>query len=159
MAPAVCGSGPQSSARILKHRHQRIVMDKKQSQLGMNPSTASHRLVKDILYSLVKQTGQNTCYQCGFPMTRETFSIEHKVPWIDSDNPVELYFNLDNISFSHLSCNAAAKRNTRPKPVCGTVSSYSTGCRCSDCLVAWREYKRTNYKPEERSERYKRTGN
>ena len=76
----------------------------------MNPSTASGRLVKDILWSLIIKTHQDTCCKCGNKMTRETFSIEHKIPWLDSENPVELYFNLENISFSHLSCNIADAR-------------------------------------------------
>lgn len=49
-------------------------------------------------------------------MTRETFSIEHLVPWLDSNNPIELYFDLDNISFSHLSCNIKAARRPEKLP-------------------------------------------
>lgn len=133
--------------------------DKKQEQLGMNPSTAQQRLVKDILYSLVVKTDQNNCFLCGSLMTRETFSIEHKEHWLDSEDPISKFFSLDNISFSHLSCNVGAKRNTRAKPVCGTISSYTTGCKCIVCTDAWRKYKRERYNPVERSERFKRTGN
>lgn len=78
---------------------------KKQSQLGMNPSTASNRLVKDTLWRLVVQTGQDICYRCEELMTRETFSIEHKESWLDSSDPLGLYFSQENISFSHKSCN------------------------------------------------------
>ena len=82
---------------------------KKHSQLGMNSSTASHRLVKDLLFSFVKDT---PCYHCGGTLERENFSIEHKVPWLDSEDPKGLFFDLDNISYSHLSCNVkAARRN------------------------------------------------
>lgn len=88
-------------------------MDKKQNLLGMNPSTASHRLVKDLLWKLIVETHRDTCHQCGKSMTRETFSIEHIKPWMLSENPVESYFDLENISFSHMSCNYAAA--TRPK--------------------------------------------
>lgn len=79
---------------------------KKKSKLGMNISTANARLQRDLLYALVVKTGQNACYRCGREMTRETFSIEHKVGWLNSDDPVGLYFNLDNISYSHLGCNS-----------------------------------------------------
>lgn len=84
--------------------------EKKSQQLGMNYSTASGRLVKDILFSLVVQTGKNTCHQCLGEMSRENFSIEHKTPWLDSEDPLKLFFDLDNISFSHLKCNFAAAR-------------------------------------------------
>ena len=83
---------------------------KKNTQLGMNHSTASHRLVKDILYNFIINNEKNKCYRCGKDMSRETFSIEHITPWLDSDNPIELYFDLNNISFSHLSCNVKAVR-------------------------------------------------
>lgn len=91
------------------------MIDKKKEQLGMNPSTASGRLVKDILWSLIVKDCQDTCCKCGNKMTRETYSIEHVKPWLDSGDPVGLYFDLDNISFSHLSCNIADARRPEPK--------------------------------------------
>lgn len=84
--------------------------NKKQQQLGMNPSTASGKLVRDVLWKLVAQTEQDACCKCGEPMSRETFSIEHVTPWLDSEDPVGLYFDLENISFSHLRCNIADRR-------------------------------------------------
>jgi len=77
---------------------------KRENQLGMNPSTASGRLVKDLLFKFVGESG-HTCFRCGREMTRDDFSIEHKSPWLDSDDPVKLFFDLDNIAFSHKSCN------------------------------------------------------
>lgn len=107
---------------------------KKRNQLGMNPSTASSRLVKDILFNFIDQQGIN-CYHCNSPMTREDFSIEHKTPWLDSENPKELYFDLDNISFSHLLCNTGAARRTKSgvykHP---SLNAYDRhGCRCKEC--------------------------
>lgn len=85
---------------------------KKQSQLGMNPSTASGRLNKDILFKLLCNCNMNECFRCGKQMTREDFSIEHKIPWLDSEDPVKMFFDLDNIAFSHKRCNfLAARRN------------------------------------------------
>lgn len=78
----------------------------------MNPSTASGRLVKDLLWNFVVQTGQDSCYHCGNKMTRETFSVEHMKPWLDSDNPSEMFFDIKNIAYSHHSCNASAARRT-----------------------------------------------
>lgn len=87
-------------------------MDKKHLQLGMNAGTASGRLVKDLLFSFVKDT---PCYRCGEPLTRETFSIEHIVPWLDSDDPVKNFFDLENVSYSHHSCNMKAARKPQKK--------------------------------------------
>lgn len=87
-------------------------LKKKQEQLGMPLGTASAKLRKSILFSLLKETGKNICYQCGRVIENEDeLSIEHKVPYLDSDNPKELFFSLDNIAFSHLRCNIGAARH------------------------------------------------
>lgn len=90
-------------------------MDKKQLQLGMNPSTAQQRLLRDLLYKLIVETDKDVCFHCGKPLSRETFSIEHKKPWLDSKDPKALFFNLDNIAFSHHSCNVGAARKPNQK--------------------------------------------
>jgi len=84
---------------------------KKTQQLGMNPSTASGRLNKDLLFDFISKAG-HTCFRCGGELTRDTFSIEHKETWLDSEQPVELFFDLGNIAYSHLSCNVKASRVT-----------------------------------------------
>lgn len=124
---------------------------KKQQQLGMNPSTASGRLVKDVLYSLVVKTDQNNCFHCGFPMSRETFSIEHKVPWLDSEDPLRLFFDLENISFSHQACNSSAARSG--------VKKYATREEAQQAkLKQSRERRKAIYDPSHRSQRYQNTG-
>lgn len=87
--------------------------EKKSKQLGVNYSTASHRLIKDIMYDLLVRLGKNKCFHCGKDMTRGTYSVEHKTAWLDSHNPIELFFDLDNISFSHLSCNISRARKLK----------------------------------------------
>ena len=133
--------------------------DKKTLQLGMNPSTASGRLVKDLLWSLIKETGQDACCKCGDPMSRETFSIEHVTPWLDSEDPVGLYFDLGNIAYSHLRCNVADKRTKIVVNDCGTRQKYRQGCKCQPCVAANAQYNKGIYTQESRHGRYKRTGN
>jgi hypothetical protein len=133
-------------------------MDKKQKQLGMNPSTASHRLVKDLLWFFIYQNDQNTCYKCGEEMTRETFSIEHMEPWLDSEDPLGMYFDLTNIGFSHLSCNSGGRREGRQLKPCGTIAAYDRGCRCEPCKKEKSAYKGSKYTTEYRQAQYKRTG-
>ena len=82
---------------------------KKQKQLGMNPSTASGRLIKDLLFDFAVKNG-HTCHRCKKELTRIDFSIEHIKPWLDSENPIDLFFDLDNIAYSHLKCNIRASR-------------------------------------------------
>lgn len=92
-----------------------IKKNKKNEQLGMNYSTASNRLVKDILFKYIKDT-KEVCFQCKGDLERDTFSIEHKKPWLDSEDPLHNFFDLNNIAFSHLSCNVAARRVPRLSP-------------------------------------------
>ena len=153
------GSIPLPAALLKSNLQGELMSDKKTKQLGMNPSTASHRLVKDLLWKLIETTGQDACCKCGEPMSRETFSIEHVTPWLDSDDPVGLYFDLDNVGFSHLRCNIKDAKNGR-KIVhgCGTPQAYDRGCRCKPCVEAKSNYRTERYCPEQRSERYRATG-
>ena len=129
---------------------------KKKKQLGMNPSTAANRLRKMIMFELVKQVGLDRCYRCGEAIKNvEDLSIEHKIPWLDSSDPIKLYFDLSNIAFSHLRCNVASVRyNTSSEKLseaskkrwkdkrigCGTTAAYQRGCRCFRCKKANAEY-------------------
>lgn len=106
---------------------------KKKVQLGIDPGTASSVLKKMIMFDLIKRLNLNVCFQCGNIIdTVDELSIEHKIPWLDSDNPYELFFDLNNIAFSHLKCNtsAARKRLVKTHP---SVSAYRNGCRCAEC--------------------------
>jgi hypothetical protein len=125
-------------------------MNKKQQQLGMNPSTAQHRLVKDILWSLIVKTNNHICCKCNKEMTRETYTIEHVVPWLDSENPVELFFSLDNISFSHFLCNVKDSRKPHKRE---DREQYLLEKRQKDTKRV-----RDNYSTEKRRLKYKRTG-
>lgn len=81
-------------------------------------------------------------------MCRDTFSIEHKVPWLHSENPLELYFSLDNISFSHYLCNVKAGR--KPPKKYFTEAERNASKRPYDKLRV--------YNPEKRAAQYQRTG-
>src|SRR3990167_7294579 len=87
---------------------------KKHLQLGMNPSTAAHRLRMDILFKMVIDAGYK-CFHCGDVLDRETFSIEHKTPWLYSSDPRKMFFSLENIAFSHKLCNYSAARRPHQK--------------------------------------------
>jgi hypothetical protein len=105
-------------------------MNKKLNQLGMPIGTASNRLKKSITFMLLKRLGENYCFKCGAEITSaDTLSVEHKVDWLDSDIPVELFFDLDNIAFSHNTCNTARVK----KAQCPSRRSYQRGCRCDGC--------------------------
>jgi len=90
--------------------------DTKSAALGMPIGTASNRLRKMILFSLVCRLKMNTCHQCGTEiLSVDDLSIEHREPWLQADDPVQSFFDLDNITFSHLSCNSGAASNPRKK--------------------------------------------
>lgn len=117
---------------------------KKQEQLGIPPGTASNQLKKRIIFSLIERLGENVCFQCGEKIETETeLSIEHKVPYLDSEDPKGLFFDLNNIAFSHLSCNCKAARQTR-EVTHPSLTSYRYGCRCDECKElqrkAWKKH-------------------
>lgn len=114
---------------------------KKNDQLGMPVGTASNRLRKMIIFDYAQKCGHDKCFQCGEKIDNiDNFSIEHKVPYLDSEDPTFLFFDLNNIGFSHLSCNSSASRKRQPTH--GLHSTYSNaGCRCELCLNAMKQRK------------------
>lgn len=85
------------------------------TMLGVKAGKALGKLKKAIMYSLVQETGKDICYRCGEKIdTIDEFSIEHKEPWIDADDPIEKFYSLNNIAFSHMRCNLKASRKPGP---------------------------------------------
>lgn len=82
---------------------------KKSAFLGMPHGTANARLRKMILFRLIKKCGEDTCFRCGKAIGNlDDLSIEHKLPW--ENRSVDLFWDLDNIAFSHLKCNTPIAR-------------------------------------------------
>lgn len=107
--------------------------EKKTLQLGMPIGTASNRLRKLIIFDLLKKSYLNVCHQCETDINSvDDLSIEHITPWLDSEKPLDLFFDLNNIGFSHLSCNVGARRHQEASH--GTRARYERyGCRCREC--------------------------
>jgi hypothetical protein len=109
-------------------------------QLGMHPSTATSRLRKMLMFNFAQKLDLDICFQCGEKIkTVEELSVEHKVSWIHAEDPVKLFFDLDNIAFSHLKCNMGAARKPNKK--------YFTE---EEKLKAYKEY---NQRPEVKERR------
>lgn len=84
--------------------------DKKNATLGMPHGTAANRLRKNILYSLLVKYNEDICFKCGKRILRvEDLSIEHKQPW--EGISAELFWDLNNIAFSHIRCNRPNRPN------------------------------------------------
>lgn len=109
---------------------------KKYEQLGMPYGTACNRLRKVVLFSLLKRLNENLCFQCGNSITSaESLSLEHKIPWLDESS--ELFWDLENIAFSHLSCNSAnSRKHPGPRGPHGRTRYERHGCRCEVCRIA-----------------------
>ena len=78
----------------------------------MSVGTATHRLKKSLMLRLAQRCGMDWCCRCGERIdTEHELSVEHVKPWLDVDP--SLFWDLDNIAFSHLSCNIGAARRKR----------------------------------------------
>lgn len=113
---------------------------KQQMLLGDTFNACRGQLMKMIIFDLVKAVKLDTCYKCGEKIeSAGELSVEHTESWMDAENPREVFFDLEKIAFSHLSC------NKRKPAVCGTRSKYQKGCRCSECVKAESQYKSDRY--------------
>lgn len=126
-----------------------VRLSTKKDQLGMDPGTASGRLVKDLLWKYLVIARGDLCSKCRLPMSRSDFSVEHIEPWMHSEDPSGLFFDLDNIDFSHHRCNVGSARQANKK--------YAD--RSEKSRAAWQRQKLTRvYDPEKRRAQYERTG-
>lgn len=77
--------------------------------LGMPISTARSKLYKQVLLNALKAFNNDICYRCGEPITEALeLSIDHVINWRRAPNAKELYFDTNNIKFSHNHCNSMA---------------------------------------------------
>ena len=84
--------------------------EKAKRQLGLSPSTARNLLKRNIIYYLAQKTGMDICFRCGNRIEQpQDISIEHKTPWLDAD--ITLFWDMDNIAFSHRKCNKPNRNN------------------------------------------------
>jgi hypothetical protein len=105
---------------------------KKNETLGMPYGTAQNRLRKMILFSLAQQLEQDVCYRCGdIILSPEHLSIEHIEPW--EGRSADLFWDLNNIAFSHLRCNTPHSygEGREPRQFDG---EFLTCCRCKVSL-------------------------
>jgi len=123
---------------------------KKNRLLGEPYGTATSRLRKILLFDFAQKLNKDICYRCGsrIELLRE-FSIEHTIAWQSADNPREVFFDISQIAFSHLSCNiGAAYRPTKvyesaaKRQIANTKRKYTDPQRYKRHL----EYKRGWYK-------------
>jgi hypothetical protein len=135
--------------------------------LGMPFGTAQARLRKSILFNLLKKHSENICCRCLNSIDDiKELSIEHIKPWEDRD--VKLFWDLDNIAFSHLKCNVPHTSNQKRKEdeqndpnkswcwdckEFKDLDSFHNGerhngktARCITCYNAWRKIYRRNKK-------------
>lgn len=99
---------------VLKLRNQPINKAvNKTKLLGHEPSKLRITIRNHLVYHLWLKLHPNECHQCSEPMdTIHNMSIEHKVPWLYSEDPVRLHFCQNNISMSHRKCNYGAARKS-----------------------------------------------
>ncbi len=104
------GSNPNTRKFTQKRRLES--MNKKDEQLGMSFGTASNRLRKMVLFDLLKRHDENVCYRCEEIIDScDSLSMEHKEAWLNVS--VDLFWDLDNIAFSHMKCNISTPKPTK----------------------------------------------
>lgn len=119
------------------NRSERVV-----AQLGMSHGAAANRLRKMVLFRQLKKYGDNICARCSKMIEQiEELSIEHLKPW-ENVSP-ELFWNLDNVAFAHMSCNAAARRPPSAQPLQRKIGPDGTSwCyKCESFLPVEQFYK------------------
>jgi hypothetical protein len=77
---------------------------RKNETLGMPHGTAVSKLRKNVLFGVLKKHGENVCVRCNQTIiSSDELSMEHIKPW--EGISADLFWDLDNIAFSHRRCN------------------------------------------------------
>jgi hypothetical protein len=96
------------------------VKDEEKHQLGMDKGTAGGRLRKLLLFEFARRLGLLTCIRCRKPIELvNDFTTDHIKPWFHIDP--SLFWDLNNVGFSHDSCNKrAGRKNTEAQRLAKT---------------------------------------
>lgn len=116
-----------------KHWNKKFEIQRRK-ELGMPLGTAQHRLRIQLLFKYIKKAGENFCFDCKEEILQPNeISIQHKKVWLHVD--VNLFWDLDNIAFSHRWCNKPERYPHKgSKAPHGTTTRYKYhGCRCPEC--------------------------
>lgn len=100
--------------------------------LGMPQGTASNRLRKMLLFRQLKKHNENVCVRCEKEIeTVDELSVEHIKPW--EGISAELFWDLDNVAFSHMRCNVPHRRHipdsTERRKIGQEGTSWCTVCK------------------------------
>jgi hypothetical protein len=118
---------------------------KKASQLGISSwGKALYRLKSQMLFKLLQELKRTECFRCGKEMTQDDYSLDHKKDWLDGDPT--LFWDLENISFSHMRCNKPRVQTFTQCTGCEKPFTEVTQCikwknKCVECHKKWRREK------------------
>jgi len=102
----------------------------KQERLGMSLGKANNQLRKRLLFLLAQKLGLCECFRCGKAIeTVNDFTIDHKEPWLYAASPQEMFFDVNNIAFSHVRCNYGSRSSYGPLPKQNEKGEF----RCRSC--------------------------
>jgi hypothetical protein len=102
----------------------------KDAQLGMPFGTAANKLRKNLLFSLAEKLGLTVCFRCGYKINSPAeLSIDHKVDWLHQGP--ELFWDLENVAFSHRVCNT----RSGPKERAIAPPGHCIGCQLPKKLL------------------------
>ncbi|PYS45749.1 MAG: hypothetical protein DMF68_21310 [Acidobacteria bacterium] len=77
---------------------------RKSEILGMPFGTACNKLRRMVIFELLRRHQENVCFKCGKVIPNaEDLTLEHKETWLDGGS--SLFWDLNNITFSHKQCN------------------------------------------------------
>jgi hypothetical protein len=84
-------------------------MKKRSEILGECFHKSRRRLISLLIRKAFEADGILSCARCGEEIEDVDFHIDHLIAWQNSDDPVNLFFNLKNIGLSHPECNSSAR--------------------------------------------------
>lgn len=115
------GSSPTRLTKMSKAAKERT--------LGMPLGTANNRLKKSIIFNLLQKLNALSCFRCSKEiLTADDMTTDHKIEWEGVSS--ELFFDVNNIAFSHVKCNRPkTKGSIKLRKIGPTGTSWCTSCK------------------------------
>ena len=82
-----------------------VVRGAKEAQLNESQGNARNKLQNLLIVDLLTKLEINNCYRCSLPLTPESLSVDHIQQWMSAADPIESFYDMTNIAFSHQRCN------------------------------------------------------
>lgn len=94
--------------RKVRRENKKRLNKRRGKLLGIDMKNARSKLYKFFAYAYFVLKHGASCRVCGETVQIDDMTLEHIKPWMLCDNPINAYYDLENVDLCHEECNQKA---------------------------------------------------